>query len=238
MTFLLPSFQENGIRGQCFWSLEETWGKSCLCRKSVLAEKCPWQSVTHRNNSLNVNQNSYLMGRFPKSLNWSETFLHCFEHCSGIRASFIPFIFLTKKEEIRVLLSIVPYDQLLIGTQFVLLLCCKKTPMAMQSFFFISKDSICRPDKSILLWVVVFRLTAATMSQAHFMVLMLKWFFPEGVTRKGGRHITIFPFLCVYAFFLVSLRNFPLPVISGLISRYMEVMVLCIGDETLPNHDF
>lgn len=128
MTFLLPSFQENGIRGQCFWSLEGTWGKSCLCRKSVLAEKCPWLAVTHWNNSLNVNQNSYLMGRFPKSLNWSETFLHCFEHCSGIRASFIPFIFLIKKEEIRVLLSIVPYDQLLIGTQFVLLLCCKKTP--------------------------------------------------------------------------------------------------------------
>lgn len=237
MTFLLPSFQENGIRGQCFWSLEGTWGKSCLCRKSVLAEKCPWLAVTHRNNSLNVNQNSYLMGRFPKSLNWSETFLllwALFWHQSLLHSFYFP-----NKERRNPsfafdcsLWSALDRDS--IRASVVL----QKTPMAMQSFFFISKDSICRPDKSILLWAVVFRLTAATMYQAHFMVLMLKWFFPEGVTHKGGRHITIFPFLCVYAFFLVSLRNFPLPVISGLISRYMEVMVLRIGDETLPNHDF
>lgn len=81
----------------------------------------------------------------------------------------------------------------------------------MQSSFFINTDTICRPDKSILLRAVVFsRLTTATTSQADFMVLMLKWLFPEGVIHKCSRHITIFPPPCVYVFLLVSLRNFSL----------------------------
>ena len=78
----------------------------------------------------------------------------------------------------------------------------------MRSCFFVNRASIRSPDKSILLQAVVFsRLTAGTVSQADFMVLILKWLFAEGVTHKGGRRITIFPPTCMCASILVSLRN-------------------------------
>ena len=64
------------------------------------------------------------------------------------------------------------------------------------------------PDKSILLQAVVFsRLTAATVSQADFMVLILKWLLAEGVTHKGNRYTTVFPAMCMCTSFLVSLPD-------------------------------
>lgn len=80
--------------------------------------------------------------------------------------------------------------------------------MIMPSFFFVNRTSICSPDKSILLQAVVFsRLIAATVSQADFMVLILKWLFDERVTHKDGRCITIFPPTCMCAAFPASLKN-------------------------------
>lgn len=83
-----------------------------------------------------------------------------------------------------------------------------KKPVTMPSCFLINRASICSPDKSILLQVVVLsRLPAATMSQVGFMVLILEWLFTDGVTQKGGRYMTIFPLTCMCASFMVFIRN-------------------------------
>lgn len=97
----------------------------------------------------------------------------------------------------------------MISSGYELNSCCHhKKPVIMQSCFFIHRVSICSPDKSILLQVVVFsRLTAATMSLIDYTVLILKWLFTDGVTQKGGRYITIFPLTCMCASFMVSIRN-------------------------------